>query len=106
MATIGLDLEPDQLILQKGRDFRWEFEHVDESGTLVNFPSGSLYFEFDTSPVTTWTFVIAGSGASLKVESAAVDLIPPRTKWQLVFKPTGEVSGGDPVARGTVTIQE
>lgn len=106
MAIIGLDLEQDQLILQKGRDFRWQFQHVDESGAPVNFPAGSLYFEFDTSPVTTWTFQITGSNTTLKVESTAVDLIPARTRWQLVFRPAGEAAGGDPVARGTVSVQE
>lgn len=48
MATIGLDLEPDQLILQKRRDFRWTFENLDGSGTPVDFPAGDLYFEIDS----------------------------------------------------------
>jgi hypothetical protein len=106
VATIGLDLAQDQLILQKGRDFRWQFQHVDDAGSPANFPAGSLYFEFATAPVTTWTFQITGADAALKVESTAVDLIPARTSWQLVFRPAGEAAGGDPVARGTVSVQE
>jgi hypothetical protein len=57
-------------------------------------------------PLTLWEFSIAGYTASLKVESTEVDKILPRTKWQLVFLPTGEAAGGDPIARGTVTVQE
>lgn len=58
------------------------------------------------APLTKWDFVIAGDTASLKVESPEVDKILPRTRWQLVFLPTGEAAGGDPVARGSVTVQE
>jgi hypothetical protein len=64
-----------------------------------------LYFELDTSPVTTWTFGISGSDATIKIESTVVDTIPARTKWQLIFKPSGEAAGGDPVARGIVMVQ-
>ena len=54
---------------------------------------------------TKWAFSIVGSLASLKVESEAADLIQPRTHWQLVFLPDGELAGGDPIARGRVTVQ-
>lgn len=104
---IGLELDPTELVLTKNRDFRWTFQNLDESGAPVDYPAGSLYFELYTSPsTTTWTFTIAGSEASLKVESDVVNTIPNRTKWQLVFRPTGEVAGGDPVARGIVRVQE
>jgi len=55
---------------------------------------------------TKWPFTIAGSTASLKVESEEVDKIQNRTHWQLAFLPTGETAGGDPIARGTVKVQE
>ena len=107
MSVIGLELDPEELVLTKNRDFRWTFQNLDESDAPINYPSGSLYFELYTSPsITTWPFTIVGSSATLKIESEAVNLIPNRTKWQLVFKPTGEVAGGDPVARGTVRVQE
>lgn len=106
MPVIGTEVEPSSLVLTKNRDFRWSFQNLDENDDPENFPGGSLYFELATSPVTTWTFTISGDTASLKVESDQVNLIPNRTKWQLVFRPTGEVAGGDPVARGTVRVQD
>lgn len=106
MAVIGVELGYDELVLTKGRDFRWNFVNLDDSGNEVDYPAGSLYFELGTSPLTTWTFTIAGAVASLKVESDQVALIPNRCKWQLVFRPSGEVAGGDPVARGIVRVQD
>lgn len=54
---------------------------------------------------TIWDFTIDGANASIKVESEAVDAIPDRCHWQLVFQATGEAAGGDPVALGTVRAQ-
>jgi len=48
MAHIGVDLELDQLVLTRGRDFKWTFENVDEHKELVNFPAGDLFFEIST----------------------------------------------------------
>ena len=106
MAVIGVELDQGELVLTKGRDFRWTFSNLDASGNPTAFPSGSLYFEVYGSSTLTWTFTISGSSASLKVESTVVDSVPNRTRWQLVFKPTGEAAGGDPIARGVVRIQE
>lgn len=107
MAVIGIDLSQDVLVLTRGRDFKWAFANIDASGTPVAFPSGTLYFELDTEPTpTNWDFVISGSTATIKVESTVTDTIPARTTWQLVFKDTGEVVGGDPIARGVVRIQK
>lgn len=55
---------------------------------------------------TKWPFVIDGSTASLAVQSEDAALVLPRTLWQLVFLPEGETSGGDPIARGKVAVQE
>ena len=49
MSVIGLDLEPDQLVLQKDRDFRWAFDNLDDAGNPVNYPAGALYFELYTA---------------------------------------------------------
>lgn len=57
------------------------------------------------APFTIWPFTIAGSSASIKIESEDADTIGARTKWQLVFLPTGEPAGGDALARGTVWVQ-
>lgn len=57
------------------------------------------------APFTIWAFDIDGPTASLKVESEDCDVIPARTKWQLVFMPDGEPAGGDAVARGIVKVQ-
>jgi hypothetical protein len=55
--------------------------------------------------ITEWDFVITGSSAVLKVESEEVDKISNRTHWQLVWMPSGEPAGGDPVARGVTRVQ-
>ncbi|AZS11976.1 hypothetical protein SEA_ZETZY_3 [Mycobacterium phage Zetzy] len=102
MADIGTRLDSDSLVLWRGRDFKWTFENLDASGEPVNFPAGRLYFELQTSPTTEWEFDIVGSTATIKVESTDADDIADRTKWQLVFLPDGETSGGDPLAWGTV----
>lgn len=103
--TIGTELQDETLVLTRNRDFKWTFTNLDSAGAAVNYPSGQLFFELFTDPKTTWTFSISGAVASLKVESTAVDLIPPRTRWQLVWLPLGEAAGGDPLAIGTVVVQ-
>ncbi|KIA59631.1 DUF7264 domain-containing protein [Nocardia vulneris] len=106
MAIIGEKLDPLVLMLTVGRDFSWSFEHIDTSGQPIPFPAGTLFFEFDTKPAKTqWSFVISGAIANLKVESELADLIPARTRWQLVFLPQGETAGGYPIALGLVQRQ-
>ena len=103
---IGIKLEKTSLVLTRGRDFSWKFIHLDEEEEPTPFPAGELFFELHTTGgLTIWEFTIAGSEASLKVESEDVDLIPDRTLWQLVFLPDGEAAGGEPVAIGTVKLQ-
>jgi hypothetical protein len=105
MAVIGVDIEPDVLVLTKHRDFKWVFENVDKDNNPIPFPAGKLFFELGTAPVVKWEFVIAGSRATLKVESEQVDKVQARTCWQLVWLPDGEAAGGDPVAFGKVKVQ-
>ena len=106
MAVIGDKLSADTLMLTLGRDFKWNFENLDEDGNAIAFPTGELFFELATSPdKTQWAFDIDGSVAALKVESEAADLIAAGTKWQLVFLPTGESAGGDAIALGSVKRQ-
>jgi hypothetical protein len=102
--TIGIEVPTETLVIYKNRDFKWGFQNLDENGQPVDFPPGSLYFEFQTSPsLTEWEFVITGSEATLKVESTATPVVLPKTKWQLVFLQDGEAAGGDVIASGTVT---
>lgn len=105
MSIIGVALEPDVLYLQRGRDFRWSFNFIDENGVSANFPVGELYFEFCGNPPVKWQFSIVADSAALKVESTEADKIAARTKWQLVWLPDGEAAGGDPIAYGTVVVQ-
>lgn len=106
MAAIGVDLEPDDLVLTRNRDFRWTFQNVDQDGIPVNFPAGSLFFEvYNGASTLNWPFSIAGSTATIKVESTVINSVANRSKWQLVFMPSGEVAGGDPIAHGTVRVQ-
>lgn len=106
MSVIGLALDTDQLVLTTGRDFSWTFQCVDLEGVPQPFPAGELYFEFELEPLTVWKFVIDGSIATIKVEHVEADLIPNRTRWQLVFQAAGEAAGGAPVARGNVRVQQ
>ncbi|WP_078323608.1 LtfC-like domain-containing protein [Mycobacteroides salmoniphilum] len=48
MAAIGIELDPDQLVLTRGRDFKWHFENLDENDQPIPFPAGDLYFELQT----------------------------------------------------------
>lgn len=106
MSVIGPVFAPDKLFLTRGRDFKWAYKLVDCDGVATDFPAGRLYFELSTDPLTVWDFAIEGDVATIKVESEEADLIPNRTKWQLVFLPDGEDEGGDPVALGTVSVQK
>lgn len=105
MAVVGPVFAPDKMFLTTGRDFKWAYQLVDEQNVPTAFPAGRLYFELATTPVTVWEFAVSGSYASLKIEHEKADLIPDRTRWQLVFLPSGEPAGGDPVALGTVKRQ-
>jgi hypothetical protein len=109
VSVIGPVFEPDRLYLTRGRDFKWAYRLVDCDGNPVDFPKGRLYFEFaelgDGLEPVVWEFGIEGDVASLKVESELADLIPDRTRWQLVFLADGEPVGGDPVSLGSVKVQ-
>jgi hypothetical protein len=105
VSVIGPVFAPDKLYLTRGRDFKWAYKLVDVDGVETDFPPGELFFEILLYPVLKWPFSITGSEAVLKIESEEADLIPNRTKWQLVFLPEGEPAGGDPVALGTVKVQ-
>ena len=106
MSVIGPVFAPDKLFLTRGRDFKWAYKLVDCDGVATDFPPGRLYFELSNDPMTVWEFAIDGDVATIKVESEEADLIPNRTKWQLVFLPDGEAEGGDPVALGVVQVQK
>lgn len=107
--TIGVEILPEALVLTRGRDFKWSFENLDANGQPVDYPAGSLYFEFpeidDAGSPKKWTFTITGPQAAVKVESTDADTIPSRAKWQLVFLPAGETAGGDPITLGMVRVQ-
>lgn len=107
MADFGKVLDDSLVVLTRGRDFRLMFKQTNDIDEITPFEVGaSLFFEIYTSPdITIWEFDLDGGIASLKVESADADLIPDRTRWQLVWLPDGESSGGDPVARGRVQVQ-
>lgn len=106
MAVIGIPLDSDQLVLTRGRHFRWNFQNISKTGAPVPFPPGELFFEFvDLVPKVRWDFTITGDTASLAVAPELADTIPDRTGWHLVFRPEGVTSGGDPVGIGIVRRQ-
>lgn len=47
-AVIGIELDPDSLVLTRRRDFKWTFENLDEKDSPIPFPPGELFFEIDT----------------------------------------------------------
>jgi hypothetical protein len=106
MAEIGSPLDSDTLVLTRGRDFQWTFQNLDENGQPIDFPvGGELFFEFNSQSIDNWDFVIDGDVATIKIESTVADTVPARTKWQLVWLPSGEAAGGDAVALGSVQVQ-
>lgn len=48
MANIGLEFDRDDLVLKRGRDFKWAFDYTDETGAPANYPPGDLYLELYT----------------------------------------------------------
>ena len=70
MAFIGTVLAEDQLVLTRGRDFKWTFENTDENDEPLDFPEGELYFELDTGGETNAlqrVSVTAASGGTYKL---------------------------------------
>lgn len=49
-SVIGVELAPIQLVLTRGRDFKWSFQNLDDSKppVAVDYPAGDLYFELNT----------------------------------------------------------
>lgn len=48
MAEIGVDVDPDSLILWRGRDFRWTFTNLGTNRQPEDFPNGRLFLELQT----------------------------------------------------------
>ena len=48
MAEIGVDVDPDSLILWRGRDFRWTFTNLGTNRMPEDFPDGQLFLELQT----------------------------------------------------------
>lgn len=63
MALIGVNLGQDQLVLTRGRDFKWNFQNLDVSGDPADYPAGDLYFELATGGEhnARQTYTIVGS---------------------------------------------
>ncbi|AXH48783.1 hypothetical protein SEA_STEAMY_6 [Mycobacterium phage Steamy] len=52
MSTIGIEIDQDEIVLTRGRDFRWSFENLDENNQPTPYPAGDLYFELLTGGET------------------------------------------------------
>lgn len=98
------------LELVDGADYSWHFTlkypqgHA-QAGQDQPFPAGQLFYRIFTSPVETkWQFTVAGSVASIKVESDEVVKVPDRTRFHLVWLPAGELAGGQVWAIGKVRV--
>ena len=48
MTAIGTDVEQDEIVVQRRRDFTWNFENLDDDDSPINFPAGDLFFELET----------------------------------------------------------
>jgi hypothetical protein len=110
MSEIGLCIPSTVLTLYTNRDFKWSFDNLDQYGNPTSYPAGALSLEFQVStdggvtPTTSWAFTISGTTATIAVTNTVAALIPARTKWQLVFLPSGGTAGGDPIAYGLVQV--
>ena len=64
--VIGVKLPTDQLVLTRGRDFKWSFENLDDSVPPVptDFPAGSLFLELQTRQETNAVQQVVVYGAS------------------------------------------
>lgn len=64
--AIGVKLDTDQLVLTRGRDFKWSFENLDDSTPPqpIPFPDGDLFFELQTRGETNAKQSVTVSGAS------------------------------------------
>lgn len=107
MATIGLELGMNRLVLTAGRKFSSTLQLTEPRTYLpVDWPDGDLYIEFADGVPTQWNYTISGALASLAKTSTDVGNIAAQTRWQLVFVATGDTSGGVPVGRGITVIQK
>ncbi|AEJ93305.1 minor tail protein [Mycobacterium phage EricB] len=48
MADIGIRVDADDIVLWRGRDFKWNFENLDLNGQPTDYPAGRLFFELQT----------------------------------------------------------
>lgn len=48
MGTVGVDLASESLVLNTGRDFRWQFKNTNRYGASEDYPPGGMFLEFDT----------------------------------------------------------
>ncbi|AER48194.1 hypothetical protein BLUE7_6 [Mycobacterium phage Blue7] len=48
MADIGIRVDADDIVLWRGRDFKWNFENLDLNGDPADYPAGRLFFELQT----------------------------------------------------------
>lgn len=48
MSDFGIVLGQDDIVLQRGRDYKWQFKNTDAQGAPIPFPAGDLYYELQT----------------------------------------------------------
>lgn len=61
---IGIKLDPETLVLTRGRDFRWTFANLNTDGELEDFPEGELFFELYTGGASSSRQTITVEGAT------------------------------------------
>jgi hypothetical protein len=86
MSVFGVELDPDQIVLTRGRDFRWTFKNLDDTSTPINpvytnYPPGDLYFELLTGGAQNALQAIEVSGAdggtyTLSLDGHATTALP------------------------------
>lgn len=104
--------EPLNLIT--GDDFKWSYTWKPDGVNAENFPANrELYYEFKNGTGGAWTggskwsYVIAGSVATIRVESDIADAMANRTAYRLVFRDTSATPTDESVlVIGNVERQE
>lgn len=46
--AVGVDLDSEQLVITKGRDWRWQFQNTNKYKAAEDYPPGNMFLEFDT----------------------------------------------------------
>jgi hypothetical protein len=101
VTVIGVDLDPDILVLVKNRDFKWTFDNVDVKDQPQNFPAGRLFFELQTGGAASCQQTLEVDGANGGTWKLGAAVLPFNAKASAVKAAVESVVG---VGAGNVAV--